>query len=130
MGHNIPKRKWTALEPIEPADYPGQDPPDGCAAVFQNSRYIVFVFYDFKHPDLGRVQRVMIRSKARAFNVSTGHEWADFQRVKTQLFGASSFAIEVYPPAEDLVDVANIYWLWVLHDAPADLARIARQRGG
>ena len=36
------------------------------------------------------------------------------QEIKDELFGSRAVAVEVYPPKKNLVDVADIYHLWVL----------------
>lgn len=49
----------------------------------------------------------------------TAHEqpnWAEKQRIKNELFGKESLAIEVFPRESELVDKANMYHLWVLHE--------------
>ncbi len=40
--------------------------------------------------------------------------WAEKQRIKNMLAGAQRVAIEVFPPATELVDQADAYHLWVL----------------
>lgn len=40
--------------------------------------------------------------------------WAVKQEIKDELFGSRSVAIEVYPAKKNLVDIADIYHLWVL----------------
>jgi hypothetical protein len=39
--------------------------------------------------------------------------WSTKQRVKNELFGEESIALEVFPPESKLIDQANIYWIWV-----------------
>lgn len=39
--------------------------------------------------------------------------WAEKMMIKNELFGEDRFAIEVYPKQERLVDVADVYHLWV-----------------
>lgn len=40
--------------------------------------------------------------------------WRDKQRIKNELFGPECTAIEVMPPAAELVDEADMYHIWVL----------------
>lgn len=42
--------------------------------------------------------------------------WAAKQRIKDELAGAGRVAVEVFPPAKELVDQADAYHLWVLPD--------------
>lgn len=40
--------------------------------------------------------------------------WAVKQEIKNELFGANAIAIEVFPAKKHLVDVCDVYHLWVL----------------
>lgn len=40
--------------------------------------------------------------------------WTVKQEIKDELFGSRAVAVEVYPAKKNLVDVADIYHLWVL----------------
>lgn len=40
--------------------------------------------------------------------------WRIKQEVKDELFGETSVAIEVYPSSKNLVDVCDVYHLWIL----------------
>lgn len=42
--------------------------------------------------------------------------WSEKQRIKNDLFGEESLAIEVFPKESELVDEADMYHLWILHD--------------
>lgn len=49
--------------------------------------------------------------------------WRETQRIKDTIAGPGSTAVEVYPPASEVVDDANMYHLWVLTaDLPFSLA--------
>lgn len=52
----------------------------------------------------------------RRHDQGTNVGWADKQRVKNELFGPNVQAIEFFPPESELVDDANIYWLWIPKD--------------
>jgi hypothetical protein len=45
---------------------------------------------------------------------STDISWAEKQRIKNELFGKESTAIEVFPDESELVDEANMYHIWIL----------------
>jgi hypothetical protein len=45
---------------------------------------------------------------------STFISWADKQRIKNELVGEEYTAIEAYPATQNLVNFANVYWLYVL----------------
>lgn len=40
--------------------------------------------------------------------------WRDLQRIKDELFGPDSFAVQVYPTRDRLVDGADMYHLWIM----------------
>jgi len=40
--------------------------------------------------------------------------WDEVQDAKNKTIGADAMAIEIYPPADELVDVANMRHLWML----------------
>lgn len=42
--------------------------------------------------------------------------WAELQKIKTQLFGAESRCLQMFPKESELTDVANMYWLWLAPD--------------
>lgn len=41
--------------------------------------------------------------------------WSEKMMIKNELFGEDRFAIEVYPKQERLVDIADVYHLWVFN---------------
>ncbi|WP_349627722.1 hypothetical protein [Rhodopseudomonas sp. BR0C11] len=43
--------------------------------------------------------------------------WREMQRIKDELAGPDKTAVEVYPPATEVIDAANMFHLWVLPDA-------------
>ncbi len=40
--------------------------------------------------------------------------WPEMQRIKDEIAGPEFTAVEVYPPADEVIDQANVYHLWVL----------------
>lgn len=61
----------------------------------------------------GNVEHVTI-SKGTNTNDGTGEvTWAQKMRIKNELFGENRFAIEVFPKQKNLVDVCDVYHLWV-----------------
>ena len=39
--------------------------------------------------------------------------WSEKMQIKNELFGENRFAIEIFPKQKNLVDVCNVYHLWV-----------------
>ncbi len=60
--------------------------------------------------DIGVVEHVTIQ-KLGGFGDVT---WAIKQEIKNELFGERATAIEVFPDVRNLVDVCDVYHLWVL----------------
>ena len=59
-----------------------------------------------------RVTRAMIRRN----DAEPIYSWSDLQRLKNEIFGESARAFQMFPAQDELVDVANMYWLWVIED--------------
>lgn len=57
---------------------------------------------------IGEFKHVMLQKK------NSDITWQEKQKVKNRLFGRESFAVEVFPPESQLIDVVNAYHLWVL----------------
>lgn len=45
--------------------------------------------------------------------------WSELQAIKDEVLGPEVTAVEVYPAASNLVNVAPMRWLWVVPDAKA-----------
>lgn len=81
------------------------DPP---YKVMMNGLFIVQMFK--QQNAWGECIRLMIRWN----DARPTHDWSMFQRIKNELVGDDRVALEVYPNQKNLVDVANMYWLFVL----------------
>lgn len=57
----------------------------------------------------GIVQHAAIRNVG-----NTDIPWVEKQRIKNEIFGLDTTAIEVFPAQSELVDEANMYHLWIL----------------
>ena len=78
--------------------------------VDQNNTYCVMT-REIETEEMGKITHAAIKST---------HEgdipWAEKQRIKNEIFGKDTCAIEVFPKEEDLVDQAYMYHIWVLHE--------------
>lgn len=81
--------------------------PDG---VWMNNRYIVQVFDGQEVFDRPATKLMIRRNDSEPIC-----SWTDLQRIKNELYGPEATAIQFFPPESELVDVANLYWLWVLN---------------
>lgn len=99
---------WTAFQRA-----PGMvaDPDGVTGGLWENNRYQVIAR---EHPDgpFGAYVHLTIRST----DGSARHDWRDFQRIKNELVGPETEAVEIYPAESRLVDTANHYHLWVFKD--------------
>lgn len=48
----------------------------------------------------------------RRHDQSTNISWETKQRIKNEVIGYEKSAIEVFPRHSELIDQANMYWLW------------------
>ena len=66
---------------------------------------------------LGNVEHVTItRGASKGELTSDGSRdftWSEKQQIKDELFGENRVAVEVYPKKDRLVDVCDVYHLWV-----------------
>lgn len=79
----------------------------------------------------GNVEHVTI-SRGTGTNDGTGEvSWAMKQQIKDELFGENRFAIEVFPKQKNLVDVCDVYHLWVFDkkvDMPFGISKSEYQK--
>lgn len=75
---------------------------------YLNNRYSVQVS-DYK-TEWGVVTHLWVRRH----DGTMPRSWADLQRIKNELTDPARVALEVFPPAKDLIDEANLGHLWVL----------------
>lgn len=72
------------------------------------------------HVRRNRVFAVLVRDVGTAIHLAisslTGDRpsWYEMQRIKNELAGEKATAVEVYPPASEVVDEAEMFHLWVL----------------
>lgn len=80
----------------------------GFQKCFINNRYLVLVRRAKDVEPMGLVVHLSIRRLDRG----AARDWRDFQRIKNELVGVETEAVEVYPAESRLVDAANQYHLW------------------
>ena len=65
----------------------------------------------------GKVEHVTITRSSGGFLPSSDGSgdftWAEKQQIKNELFGENRVAVEVFPKADRLVDMCDVYHLWV-----------------
>jgi hypothetical protein len=102
-----PVTKFTAVD-LENA----KSIPRGMTRAYKNNRFVVMV-YDNSIVTTGTATRVLIQ---RIDNLPILGHWAEIQKIKNELFGEETIAIEYYPAKSKLIDDFNIYWIWIFPD--------------
>jgi hypothetical protein len=46
-------------------------------------------------------------------NTPSLNHWSEIQKIKNELFGEETTAVEYYPAQSELIDNHNIYWIWI-----------------
>lgn len=79
---------------------------------WKNNHYVVMVD-DNAETTHGPAIRIMVQ---KYNDTPILNHWSEMQKIKNTLFGKDAMAIEYYPPAGELVDKFNIYWMWIFKD--------------
>jgi hypothetical protein len=83
--------------------------PMGMTRSFQNNRYVVMIF-DLARVSTGFAVQVLIQ---KIDNTPILNHWSEIQKIKNELFGEETTAVEYYPAQSELIDNHNIYWIWI-----------------
>jgi len=44
------------------------------------------------------------------------NHWAEMQRIKNEIFGPESVAVQYFPATSNLIDRFNIYWMFIFEE--------------
>ena len=77
--------------------------------VWKNNHYSVQLFRRDRVMFGVQMDKLMIRRH----DAEKIKEWHDLQEIKNRIAGVESVAFQVFPPKSQLVDVANMYWLFI-----------------
>ena len=83
--------------------------PDWMTRAYKNNRYIVMIDDYAKTKGFDAI-KMMVQTHD---NTPIQNHWRELQNIKNEIFGEEETAVEFYPPESELVDEANVYWLWV-----------------
>jgi hypothetical protein len=103
--------RWTPFEPGAAIELTG-DPAIDTKESWVNSRYQVFVYHQLAGWADGAPEIVHLSIKRH--DRACIHDWREFQRIKNELCGTDSEAVELYPAEGRKADVANQYHLFAL----------------
>jgi len=99
------------LEPV-PRERWSEDAASGRrSGVFLSRRFLVQVFQE----ENGIIRLSINRTKMRMDGKwETGISWDELQYIKKEIGFGDMYAIEIYPPEKDVINVANMRHLWIL----------------
>jgi len=101
----IPRSEWPMPCRLE-IDAPRQ--------VWRSNRFLACVYEDAGHSRIS-VCRTAIKVSGEYEDAIA---WEDLQRLKDQVGFSQCWAVECFPPAGDVVNVANMRHLWILPEPP------------
>lgn len=93
------------------------EPREGAARpieVWLSGRFLAQVY-----EDQGHLRVSVNRIKPVGGSWAEGITWDELMRVKREIGRGDAWCVEVFPPDESVVNVANLRHLWVLPEAPA-----------
>lgn len=99
---------------LEPVDMTMRDHPKWMTRAFKNNRYVVMIDDHCRMTFGPNATKVMIQ---RHDDKPIPNHWSEIQKIKNEIFGTDKVAIEYFPAEERLVDLHNIYWIF-LFDYP------------
>jgi len=76
---------------------------------YRNNKYTVMI-NDNAKTTVGPAIRAMVQNH---FDLPILNHWSELQRIKNEIFGPETTAVEYYPAESELVNQHNIYWLWI-----------------
>ena len=87
--------------------------PGWMTRAYKNNRYVVMIADNVPMTGGIMATRVMVQ---RHDDSPIPNHWREMQAIKNEIFGPETMAIEYFPPESELIDYANIYWLWIFPD--------------
>jgi len=94
------------------------DPNSRQIAVWRSRDFLVQLFEDAQHEGSGPKRLSVNRTHMAGDRWADGITWDELQRVKREVGMGHLWAVEVYPPDHEVVNVANVRHLWLV-PAPA-----------
>lgn len=83
--------------------------------VWRSRDFLVQLFRDGDH-----VRITVNRTHSpNGLDWADGITWDELQQIKAEIGRGDAWAVELYPPDEHVIDVANMRHLWLLDEAPA-----------
>jgi len=83
--------------------------PGGLTRAYSNNRYVIMI-HDETPTSMGKATKVLIQNH---FDKPIINHWSELQKIKNEIFGLETTAVEYYPAESELINDHNIYWLWI-----------------
>ena len=83
--------------------------PKGMTKAYSNLKYVVMVYENAKTTH-GLATKVLIRN---FYETPIVNHWSEIQKIKNEIFGKETVAVEYYPAESELINEKNIYWIWI-----------------
>lgn len=103
------------LEPLPEHEWPQSQTSRERLAVWRSRDYLVQVFAEDEDIIRLSICRTQIGGDGRW---EDGLSWDELQRVKREIMLGDSWAMEIYPADDHIVNVANMRHLWVMQSPP------------
>lgn len=104
------KRPETKFEKLDLAT--ASKVPTGMTRAYRNTRYTVMV-YDNSMVTTGTAIQILVQKHD---DTPIVNHWSELQKIKNEIFGEETTAIEYFPAESVLTDKHNIYWMWIFPD--------------
>lgn len=111
----IPKEFWPKDDPNRSFESPNSER----IRVLRNRDFLVQVFtegqHEVQHTRIS-VNRIEILNNG---DWKDGITWDELEHIKNEIGYSNQHAVELYPPKDQIVNVANMRHLWLLNEYPA-----------
>lgn len=105
------KIKPSKFEPINLLE--ATSVPSWMTRAYKNNRYVVMIDDCAFMKGGTRAIKALIQKHD---GLPITNHWREMQNIKNEVFGKEVMAIEYYPKESELIDEANIYWLFIFED--------------
>ena len=111
------EKQTVELSLLAVSDWPKNNRPNNLREVWRNKQFMVQVFKEG-----GRERLSVIRCKLTCIGEwADGITWDNLMQLKHECGRGDKWAVEIFPPDDRIVNVANMRHLWIL-DGPPEYA--------
>ena len=115
--HMENEKQSVELSMLDKSEWPKNNRPVNLCEVWRNKQFMVQVFVEG-----GRERLSVIRSKLTCTGEwADGVTWDELMQLKAECGRGDKWAVEIFPPDDRIVNVANMRHLWIL-DGPPEYA--------